>query len=39
MESNEPFGEAAVFAGENYPASAQALVETKVFFISSPVFC
>jgi CRP/FNR family transcriptional regulator len=31
MESDEPFGEAAVFAGKNYPASAQALAETKVF--------
>ncbi|MGD0278478.1 MAG: Crp/Fnr family transcriptional regulator [Smithella sp.] len=32
LEDQEPFGEAAVFAGENYPAFAQALVETSVFF-------
>jgi CRP/FNR family transcriptional regulator len=38
MESDEPFGEAAVFAGENYPASAQALVETKVFLFPRQSF-
>jgi len=31
MEKNDPFGEAAVFAGENFPASAEALVDTKVY--------
>jgi CRP/FNR family transcriptional regulator, dissimilatory nitrate respiration regulator len=38
METQEPFGEAAVFAGENYPASAQALVETKVFLFPRQSF-
>jgi CRP/FNR family transcriptional regulator, dissimilatory nitrate respiration regulator len=38
MEAQEPFGEAAVFAGENYPASAQALVETKVFLFPRRLF-
>ncbi len=28
----EPFGEAAVFAGENFPAYAEALAESRVFF-------
>lgn len=32
LEDHEPFGEAAVFAGEHYPASAQALAETPVLF-------
>jgi CRP/FNR family transcriptional regulator, dissimilatory nitrate respiration regulator len=32
MERQEPFGEVAVFAGDRYPASAQALVETEVLF-------
>jgi CRP/FNR family transcriptional regulator, dissimilatory nitrate respiration regulator len=32
LETPEPFGEAAVFAGRNYPASAQALAETPVLF-------
>jgi CRP/FNR family transcriptional regulator, dissimilatory nitrate respiration regulator len=32
MEDNEPFGEAAVFAGQHYPASAQALGETRALF-------
>ena len=32
LEDQEPFGEAAVFAGENYPAFAQALVETQRLF-------
>jgi CRP/FNR family transcriptional regulator len=38
MESEEPFGEAAVFAGEHYPASAQALVETKVLLFPRQTF-
>ncbi len=38
MESDEPFGEAAVFAGEHYPASAQALVETKVLLFPRLAF-
>ena len=32
LEDQEPFGEAAVFAGEHYPACAQALVETSALF-------
>ena len=32
LESPEPFGEAAVFAGDHFPASAQALSETMVLF-------
>jgi CRP/FNR family transcriptional regulator len=38
METQEPFGEAAVFAGENYPASAQSLVETKVLLFPRQSF-
>jgi len=38
MEQTESFGEAAVFAGELYPASAQALVETKVLLFPRPAF-
>ena len=38
METEEPFGEAAVFAGEHYPASAQALVETKVLLFPRQTF-
>jgi CRP/FNR family transcriptional regulator, dissimilatory nitrate respiration regulator len=38
MEKAEPFGEAAVFAGDHYPASAQALVETKVLFFPRTAF-
>jgi len=38
METQEPFGEAAVFAGENYPASAQSLVETKVLLFPRQAF-
>ena len=38
LETPEPFGEAAVFAGENYPACAQALVQTQVLFIPSRSF-
>lgn len=32
LEAPEPFGEAAVFAGENFPACAQALAQTQVLF-------
>jgi len=32
LEDHEPFGEAAVFAGEHYPASARALSETRTLF-------
>lgn len=32
LEDHEPFGEAAVFAGEHYPASARALSETRSLF-------
>jgi CRP/FNR family transcriptional regulator, dissimilatory nitrate respiration regulator len=38
LEDREPFGEAAVFAGEHYPASAQALVETSVLFFPRSEF-
>ena len=38
METQEPFGEAAVFAGENYPASAQSLIETKVLLFPRQAF-
>ena len=34
----EPFGEAAVFAGEHFPAYAEALVESRVFFFPRPAF-
>lgn len=32
MRPGEPFGEAAVFAGEAFPASARALAESKILF-------
>jgi len=38
LEAHEPFAEAAVFAGENYPASAQALSETLVLFFPRQKF-
>jgi CRP/FNR family transcriptional regulator, dissimilatory nitrate respiration regulator len=38
MESQEPFGEAAVFAGENYPASAQSIVETRLLLFPRQAF-
>ncbi|HUN55487.1 MAG TPA: Crp/Fnr family transcriptional regulator [Smithella sp.] len=38
LEDHEPFGEAAVFAGEHYPASAQALVETSALFFPRTKF-
>ena len=38
MENQEPFGEAAVFAGEHYPASAQSIVETKVLLFPRQAF-
>ncbi len=38
LETPEPFGEAAVFAGKNYPASAQALSETPVLFFPGREF-
>ena len=38
MENQEPFGESAVFAGENYPASAQSLIETKVLLFPRQSF-
>lgn len=34
----EPFGEVAVFAGEHFPAHAQAMEETKSFFIPRNAF-
>ncbi|MBP7765992.1 MAG: Crp/Fnr family transcriptional regulator [Deltaproteobacteria bacterium] len=38
LEEHEPFGEAAVFAGSHYPASAQALAETPVLFFPTRKF-
>lgn len=38
LEAHDPFGEAAVFAGKHYPASAQALSETPVLFFPSQKF-
>ncbi len=38
LEAPEPFAEAAVFAGEHYPASAQALAETLVLFFPKHKF-
>jgi CRP/FNR family transcriptional regulator, dissimilatory nitrate respiration regulator len=38
LEAPEPFAEAAVFAGEHYPASAQALAETLVLFFPRQKF-
>jgi len=34
----EPFGEVAVFAGKNFPANAEALAESQVFFFPRPAF-
>lgn len=34
----EPFGEVAVFAGEHFPAYAEALAESRVFFFPRPAF-
>ena len=34
----EPFGEVAVFAGEHFPAHAQAMEETRSFFIPRRAF-
>ena len=34
----EPFGEVPVFAGENFPANAQALEESRIFFFPRPAF-
>ncbi len=38
LETPEPFGEAAVFAGKHYPASAQALADTPVLFFPTRKF-
>jgi CRP/FNR family transcriptional regulator, dissimilatory nitrate respiration regulator len=38
LEAPEPFAEAAVFAGQHYPASAQALSETIVLFFPRQKF-
>jgi len=38
LEAPEPFAEAAVFAGEHYPASAQALSESLVLFFPRQKF-
>lgn len=34
----EPFGEVPVFAGEHFPAHAQAMVESRVFFFPRDAF-
>lgn len=38
LEAPEPFGEAAVFAGNHFPACAQALTETPVVFFPGREF-
>lgn len=38
MEPGEPFGEVAVFAGQPFPASAQALSASKVLFFPRKAF-
>jgi CRP/FNR family transcriptional regulator len=34
----EPFGEVPVFAGERFPANAETLAESRVFFFPRPAF-
>ena len=38
LEAGEPFGEAAVFAGERFPANAETLAESRVFFFPRAAF-
>jgi CRP-like cAMP-binding protein len=38
VSPGEPFGEAAVFAGEHFPAYAEALEESRVFFFPRLAF-
>jgi CRP/FNR family transcriptional regulator, dissimilatory nitrate respiration regulator len=38
MGPGEPFGEVAVFSGKRFPANAQALTETRLFFFPRPAF-
>ncbi|HPK53605.1 MAG TPA: Crp/Fnr family transcriptional regulator [Smithellaceae bacterium] len=38
MGPGEPFGEAAVFAGEPFPASAQTIAESKILFFPRKSF-
>ena len=38
LEEGEPFGEAAVFAGERFPANAETLAESRVFFFPRAAF-
>ncbi len=38
MGPGEPFGEVAVFSGKRFPASAQGLMETRVFFFPRAAF-
>jgi len=38
FSSGEPFGEVPVFAGEHFPAHAQAMEETKLFFFPRTAF-
>jgi CRP/FNR family transcriptional regulator, dissimilatory nitrate respiration regulator len=38
LNPGEPFGEVAVFAGEQFPASAEALEASRIFFFPRPAF-
>lgn len=38
FEQGEPFGEVPVFAGENFPANAEAMEESRVFFFPRDSF-
>jgi CRP/FNR family transcriptional regulator len=38
LGSGEPFGEVPVFAGEHFPAHAEAMEETKLFFFPRTAF-
>jgi len=38
LGSGEPFGEVPVFAGQHFPAHAQAMEETKLFFFPRSAF-
>jgi CRP/FNR family transcriptional regulator, dissimilatory nitrate respiration regulator len=38
LTTGEPFGEVPVFAGEKFPAHAQAMEDSRVFFFPRPAF-
>jgi CRP-like cAMP-binding protein len=38
LTGGEPFGEVPVFAGEKFPAHAQAMEDSRVFFFPRPAF-